>query len=80
MHRILRMRKLSLFEKEDKIEQIPDTETLAAHDGDSPNQAGNAITIPLDTPPDGGYGWVVCFALGNMNGFTWGIAAVCKIF
>ena len=43
-------------------------------------QPGNeqlaAIVEPSDEPPDGGYGWVVCFALGQLNGFTWGVAAV----
>ena len=29
-----------------------------------------------DEPPDGGYGWVVVYALGQLNGFTWGVAAV----
>ena len=36
----------------------------------------DAVVIPTETPPDGGYGWVVCGAISAMNGFTWGIAAV----
>lgn len=31
---------------------------------------------PIDAPPDGGYGWVVCGAVSLINGFTWGVAAV----
>ncbi len=34
------------------------------------------VVQPLDAPPEGGYGWVVVFALALMNGFTWGVAAV----
>ena len=30
-----------------------------------------------DDPPEGGYGWVVCGAVALINGFTWGVAAVC---
>ena len=41
------------------------------------NEQSAAIVVPTDDPPDGGYGWVVCFALGQLNGFTWGVAAVC---
>lgn len=41
---------------------------------------GPAITEPIDDPPEGGYGWVVVFALGWMNGFTWGVAASYGVF
>ena len=42
----------------------------------APIEAENVVATPSDVPPDGGYGWVVCFALANMNGWTWGVAAV----
>ena len=41
--------------------------------------SGNEPSITVaehDAPPDGGYGWTVCAALANLNGFTWGVAAV----
>ena len=41
-----------------------------------PRPQPQPVVIPEDTPPDGGYGWVVCFAAALMNGFTWGVAAV----
>jgi hypothetical protein len=43
------------------------------------NEQPIAIVEPSDDPPDGGYGWVVCYALGQLNGFTWGVAAVREI-
>lgn len=36
----------------------------------SGNEQSTAIVVPTDEPPDGGYGWVVCYALGQLNGFT----------
>lgn len=36
-------------------------------------QASNAE--PVEPPPDGGYGWICCFAVGMINAFTWGVAA-----
>lgn len=36
---------------------------------------GNGIRS--EDPPEGGYGWVVCGAVSLINGFTWGVAAVC---
>lgn len=41
---------------------------------------GPTVTEPTDAPPEGGYGWVVVFALGWMNGFTWGVAASYGVF
>lgn len=47
----------------------------------TPDHASPAdITEPTEPPPEGGYGWVVCFALGWMNGFTWGVAASYGVF
>lgn len=34
-------------------------EAQKSHDERTPEQAGDAIAEPLDTPPDGGYGWSV---------------------
>ncbi|KAF2724223.1 MFS transporter, MCP family, solute carrier family 16, member 6 [Polychaeton citri CBS 116435] len=30
---------------------------------------------PVEPPPDGGYGWICCLAVGIINAFTWGVAA-----
>lgn len=46
--------------------------------GNAVEQAAPAVDVPLDAPPDGGYGWVVVFALGLMNGMTWW-AIVCSL-
>ena len=60
-----------------KKEKSNATSAGAATDlnGRTPTQESNAMAMPTEAPPDGGYGWVVCGALSNMNGFTWGVAA-----
>ncbi|KAI7473584.1 MFS monocarboxylate transporter-like protein [Hortaea werneckii] len=41
-----------------------------------PQPVAPATTRDLDdAPPDGGYGWVCCGAIGLLNAFTWGLAA-----
>jgi MFS family permease len=54
-----------------------DVSTIEPVNGDI---TGPAVTEPTDAPPEGGYGWVVVFALGWMNGFTWGVAASYGVF
>lgn len=51
------------------------TQSTGARVDPAPEVGAGAVDIPTDVPPDGGYGWVVCFALALMNAFTWGIAA-----
>lgn len=44
---------------------------------ESPVTGATDVVIANSEPPDGGYGWVCCGAVSLLNGFTWGIAAVC---
>ena len=62
---------LSLAEEDTvtAIDPIGAEQSLATIDGDA---------VSMEGPPDGGYGWVVCFAISLLNGFTWGVAAVCS--
>lgn len=36
------------------------------------------VAVPEDHQiPDGGYGWVCVACVSTINGFTWGVLAVC---
>ncbi|KAK4993395.1 hypothetical protein LTR66_006009 [Elasticomyces elasticus] len=50
--------------------QIKTEESVTAAD-----ESLTVVDVPPDTPPDGGYGWVVVGAISTLNCFTWGVAA-----
>lgn len=59
---------------------LPSSDTLVA----SPSSEQTLVSlertgIAVPPPPDGGYGWVCVFAQFFINGFTWGVVAVCHL-
>ena len=73
------MREPSVSTKDTSDKTISEAESPQIKHETAPIEAQNVVATPSDVPPDGGYGWVVCFALANMNGWTWGVAAVCML-
>jgi hypothetical protein len=38
----------------------------------------STVDLPIEPPPDGGYGWVQVGVAFVINAFTWGQTAVCR--
>lgn len=72
------MRRPSLFKKQQQRQEETQGAQVIEFALDPTVPSENAQEeAPIDDPPDGGYGWVVCGAVSLINGFTWGVAAVC---
>lgn len=73
------MRRLSLFKKQQQQQQESTQGAQVIEFALDPTVTSENAQeeAPIDDPPDGGYGWVVCGAVSLINGFTWGVAAVC---
>ncbi|KAI7200741.1 MFS monocarboxylate transporter-like protein [Hortaea werneckii] len=69
--RSIQMAGLSILKPSNKAAQ-----TQCSSLENDPQPVVPAMTRDLDdAPPDGGYGWVCCGAIGLLNAFTWGLAA-----
>ncbi|KAF7190756.1 putative transporter MCH2 [Pseudocercospora fuligena] len=74
-------RRLSIFKKPGNVTTTTSSSPTTSQAQPKTETCSSLATLPpqneseQEPPPDGGYGWIVCFALSLLNGFTWGSAA-----
>lgn len=71
-------RRQGLFDEEKKIggDGMPNLKVLPGSLEDTDDSDSSPETLVEDDVPDGGYGWVVVFAMFMINCCTWGVSIV----